>query len=81
MTRNDGERHWFLHENAIDKIGHGRGFTVGRLLRDDGLHVATCFQDGMLRLPEKGATSSFGTEFVKGSREAFAGKEKSKSNL
>jgi len=54
MTEDDGKTHWFVNEEAIDKIAHGRALAVMKLWREDGLHVATCFQDGMLRMPSPG---------------------------
>jgi len=54
MTEDDGTKHWFVVETAIDKIAHGRALASPRLWREDGLHVASCFQDGLLRMPEPG---------------------------
>jgi hypothetical protein len=82
LTAKSGEKHWFVNEIAIDKIGHGRALAVGKMWREDGLHVASCFQDGMLRIPANwGAAGSFGSTYVSGSKAAFAGKSKEKSNL
>jgi len=57
MTAADETAPWFCHEISIDKIAHGRALMVSRLWREDGLHVASCFQDGMLRLPEASSTA------------------------
>lgn len=49
-----GDKPWFVVETAIDKIAHGRALASHRLWREDGLHIASCFQDGMLRMPGPG---------------------------
>ena len=54
MVKEDGTKPWFAVETAIDKIAHGRALASHRLWREDGLHVASCFQDGMLRMPTPG---------------------------
>ena len=54
MVNEDGSKPWFVVETAIDKIAHGRALASHKLWREDGLHVASCFQDGLLRMPEPG---------------------------
>lgn len=54
MVQEDGSKPWFVVETVIDKIAHGRALASHRLWREDGLHVASCFQDGMLRMPPEG---------------------------
>jgi acyl-CoA thioesterase len=54
MVKEDGGKPWFVVETAIDKIAHGRALGSHRLWREDGLHVASCFQDGLLRMPAHG---------------------------
>jgi acyl-CoA thioesterase len=54
VVNEGGEKPWFVLESAIDKIAHGRALVSHRLWRDDGLHVASCFQDGLLRMPAPG---------------------------
>jgi hypothetical protein len=72
---NGEEGHWFCHEIAIDKIAHGRALAVGKLWRTDGLHVASCFQDGMLRMPDSGGIQE---QLLRegGARMAFSGEKK-----
>jgi hypothetical protein len=75
VSNGEEEGHWFCHEIAIDKIAHGRALAVGKLWRDDGLHVASCFQDGMLRMPEPGGTED--KRLKEGyARMAFSGEKK-----
>ena len=45
-----GEAHWFCQEAWAGGIGHGRGLHQSRMWRDDGLHIASSIQDGMVRL-------------------------------
>jgi hypothetical protein len=53
--------------------------TATKLWRENGLHVASCFQDGMLRMPAPGSLEE---ERMKGSaRMAFEGKAKAKEKL
>ncbi|KAF2397700.1 Thioesterase/thiol ester dehydrase-isomerase [Trichodelitschia bisporula] len=46
-----GKPYWFLHEIEVTRIAHGRAMTNYKLWREDGVHVATCVQDGLLRMP------------------------------
>jgi len=64
MTEDDGSTHWFVQEAAIDKIAHGRALAASRLWREDGMHVASCFQDGMLRMPAPGSPKGVGQNKV-----------------
>lgn len=45
-----GEPRWFCQEAWTEGSRHGRGTHHSRIWRDDGLHIATSLQDGMLRL-------------------------------
>jgi acyl-CoA thioesterase len=79
-TSSSDQAHWFCQETSIDKIAHGRALMRGRTWRTDGLHVASCFQDGMLRMPEPG-----GLEEKKmkegGAWMAFSGEKKGMGKL
>jgi acyl-CoA thioesterase len=49
-----GKPYYFISEEKVDHIGYGRGLATWRLWREDGLHVASCFQDGLLRMTKDG---------------------------
>jgi hypothetical protein len=74
VDSSSAEGPWFCHEIAIDKIAHGRALAVGKLWRTDGLHVASCFQDGMLRMPEPGSEQE--KKMQDGARMAFDSERK-----
>ena len=44
------EARWFCQEAWPGGSRHGRGLHQSRMWSDDGLHVASTMQDGMLRL-------------------------------
>ena len=48
--RSTGKARWFCQEAWAGGARHGRGLHESRMWRDDGLHVATTIQDGMVRL-------------------------------
>lgn len=64
IDESDKKKHWFISEEKIENIAHGRGLATWKLWREDGLHVASCFQDGMLRMTldgkPGGAAAAFG---------------------
>lgn len=41
---------WFCQEAWTSGARHGRGLHESRMWREDGLHVASTIQDGMVRL-------------------------------
>lgn len=45
-----GTARWFCQEAWAGGSRHGRGLHQSRMWREDGLHVASTIQDGMLRL-------------------------------
>ena len=55
-----GEARWFCQEAWTGGSRHGRGLHQSRMWREDGLHVATTMQDGMLRLKTEDGTGKPG---------------------
>ena len=41
---------WLLYEAVSPWTGASRGLNIGYIFSRDGRHVATCIQEGMLRL-------------------------------
>jgi acyl-CoA thioesterase len=76
MVQDDGSKPWFVVETAIDKIAHGRALASHRLWREDGLHIASCFQDGLLRMPAPGQSTGGGMKVFSGSNEPKEKKSK-----
>jgi acyl-CoA thioesterase len=58
----------FIGEERIDHIGHGRGLACWRLFRDDGLHIASTFQDGLMRFPKEGQKGNAAAQFDGGGK-------------
>ncbi|KIW03487.1 acyl-CoA thioesterase II [Verruconis gallopava] len=54
INEETGEPWNFISEEKLDHVGHGRGLAVWRFWREDGLHVASAFQDGMMRFTPEG---------------------------
>ncbi len=54
------QAHWFCQEAWAGGSRHGRGLHESRLWREDGLHIASTVQDGMLRLKSEGAKDKAG---------------------
>ena len=50
IDRSTGKAHWFCQEAWAGGSRHGRGLHETRMWREDGLHVASTIQDGMVRL-------------------------------
>jgi len=50
MTVGDGSVWWFCLEFQIERVGHGRAFVTSKIWREDGLHIASQNQDGLLRM-------------------------------
>jgi acyl-CoA thioesterase II len=44
---------WLLYEAFSPWAGESRGLTVGFVYTRDGRHVATCVQEGLLRMNEQ----------------------------
>lgn len=44
---------WLLHEFITPWAGESRGLNIGFIFSRDGRHVATCVQEGLLRLSDK----------------------------
>ena len=40
---------WLLYDQRVEWTGAARGLVTGRLYRPDGLLVATCSQEGLIR--------------------------------
>jgi hypothetical protein len=64
-----GQPYDFISEEKLDHIGHGRGLATWRLWREDGLHVASCFQDGLLRMSKEGQQGTAAASFTGITRE------------
>lgn len=58
-----GKAHQFIGEERIDHVGHGRGLACWRLFREDGLHIASTFQDGLMRFPAEGQKGTAAAQF------------------
>jgi acyl-CoA thioesterase II len=50
MVDPDGKKRWFCQEFQVDRVSHGRGFVTSRIWREDGVHVASQSQDGLIRM-------------------------------
>ena len=50
-----GKPRWFCQESWTGGSQHGRGLHQTRMWREDGQHVATSMQDGMVRLKRQDA--------------------------
>lgn len=73
IDRSTSKPHWFCQEAWAGGSRHGRGLHQSRMWREDGLHVATTMQDGMLRLKGDGLKGKPGfaprmTERLEGER-------------
>ena len=55
-----GKSRWFCQESWTGGARQGRGIHHSRLWRDDGLHLATTLQDGMMRLTVPGKEGKVG---------------------
>jgi acyl-CoA thioesterase len=44
---------WLLYEMVSPWVGLSRGLNLGYIFSRDGRHVATCVQEGLLRLNDK----------------------------
>lgn len=45
---------WLLFESETPWVGESRGLNIGYIFSRDGRHVATCVQEGLLRVNDKG---------------------------
>lgn len=55
----DGKPRWFCQEAWVERFAYGRGLTPSKYWSEDGVHVMSTFQDGMVRLgQDKGKQSS-----------------------
>lgn len=59
----EDEGKWWVHENWTPRTGHGRAMHESRTWRSDGLHIASSWQEGLLRVGE-GVT--YGDGILKG---------------
>ncbi|KAK8232402.1 thioesterase-like superfamily-domain-containing protein [Phyllosticta capitalensis] len=50
MQVKEGEKRWFCQEARISRTGGNRGLHVSRLWSPDGRHIATTWQDGLVRI-------------------------------
>lgn len=50
MTDADGRPRWFCQEFQVDRVSYGRGYVTSRIWREDGVHVASQSQDGLIRM-------------------------------
>ena len=48
---------WLLYESVSPWTGNSRGLNLGYIYSRDGKHVATCVQEGLLRLSDKARTA------------------------
>ncbi|KAF2104208.1 Thioesterase/thiol ester dehydrase-isomerase [Rhizodiscina lignyota] len=46
----DGNARWFVQEAWVGRYAYGRALAPSKYFREDGLHVLSTFQDGMVRL-------------------------------
>ena len=60
MTEPDGTARWFCQEFRVERVGHGRALVTSRIWREDGLHVASQSQDGLLRMGPVAESASGG---------------------
>ena len=74
-----GNARWFCQEAWAGGSRHGRGLHQSRMWRDDGLHVASTIQDGMMRLKREDGKGAPG--FSPNMIEQLSGKQKDKSKL
>ena len=44
---------WLLYESVSPWTGASRGLNFGYIFSRDGKHVATCVQEGLLRLSDR----------------------------
>ncbi|KAK0646838.1 thioesterase-like superfamily-domain-containing protein [Cercophora newfieldiana] len=49
----DGEDQWWIQEVTFPRAAHGRGIVMSRIWSPDGVHVATEYQDGLIRSSEE----------------------------
>jgi len=49
----DGEDQWWIQEATFPRAGAGRGIVMSRIWSPDGVHVATEYQDGLIRAFEE----------------------------
>ena len=54
----DGRARWFVQEAWIGRFNFGRALAPSKYYREDGVHVLSTFQDGMVRLGGAGAGKS-----------------------
>lgn len=50
MTQSQSEKHWFTQEVWTTRAGGGRATHHSRIIGPGGTHVATSFQEGMIRV-------------------------------
>lgn len=55
-----GEPRWFCQEAWAGGSRHGRGLHESRLWREDGFHVGSTIQDGMVRLKREDGRGKVG---------------------
>ena len=56
MTTTAGSEKWILQEASTDRLEDDRITHHSRIWDDKGKHIATTFQDGMLKLPKDGGS-------------------------
>jgi len=44
---------WYVQEVSTDRLGDGRGVHRSRIWSEEGVHVASSMQDGLIRLKFK----------------------------
>jgi hypothetical protein len=49
----DGEDQWWIQEATFPRAAAGRGIVMSRIWSPDGVHVATEYQDGLIRAVEE----------------------------
>lgn len=76
MDSENGEARWFCQEAWPGGSRHGRGLHQSRMWREDGLHVASTMQDGMLRLKTEDGKGKMGFSPLQLEQRAKGGGEK-----
>ena len=58
MNEDNGDRRWFCKEDWTTRAAGGRGIHNSRLVGPSGIHVASTWQEGMVRVGKKPTTKS-----------------------
>lgn len=58
----EGKQQWFIQEAWVSRVREGRGVHNSRIWSEDGVHIATTLQDGLIRVG--GPISKFNLERI-----------------